>query len=948
MVGLSLNTTPGPGTWTADFTGTGIVILWGGGGGGAGGKDNVRGGDGGGSGAAAYDYIDFVSGQEYDYYIGAGGAGGPDLTAGSTGSDGEASYWGGGTTLKAAGGHGGSVSGTGGDGGYSEDCLGRARIPGGKGSVPPLAYLAGGKGGDAPNVGEQEGGDGGAQPGQNPGNTGTAPAGGGSGGGQRDAGGDGAPGGIIILQATDPTIPGDFWLGVTPSYVFDNAGQYDDFIPDADGEAWFEAVGGGGAGKSGHLTNAGGHGGGGGAYAATMRDVYSGVVYRRTVGAHGVGNSYGGGASGAGTPGGDSEWTLRPLRIWKTQVAGSVATVWTAHPTDTASNRTPQKHGLKVGDSVTISGSYTGSATFNGTYTVTAVSADRLSFSFAKGVANQGPTAFNSAGDVSLTLPFVRAKGGLAATGNGTGGTAVSGGSQVNSIGTIRVGGAPGNKPKTTSLAGGDGGGGALPLGDRGGWAGGTSLAAGNAGEPGLDPGGGGGGGRNSPGGNGGNGGRGAAVVRWIRSMGGIWVGGEKKDVTRIKVWTGGTSHVVQQASVWDGGVKRNTHKIKVNPESLMRRYPTYLPANYKDRFHRPTGTFNWKEGAPHVLPALLANNLDFGVAGDSVSEGWLGFDDLGLSGTADFQNSFPCEARDLLDSDPDVGSIVTVGGTGFVRANTIVAGAETRWNRGGWSRTVQNHYLQSSSSGDSATFSSVLPGTAVAVITSGGAAQIFIDGAGTPSATSAVTAAGTLTRTVISGLANTAHTVVVKPVGGTAVQLYGADVYTPGVGLKVHNWSQGGAKASGATTGQSFWGATGDGSPTNMTLTYKQMAATVGNGKSAADAVIIFLGGNDSKQDRDAATIKAAMSIIGDHFDGPNTDIILAPDVWTSDRNVALMDLCMEKGWAMIDIFYLTRELTAVFGLGYNGDSFGHLNNAGAIWMGGMVKDAFKYDPFD
>jgi hypothetical protein len=49
-----------------------------------------------------------------------------------------------------------------------------------------------------------------------------------------------------------------------------------------------------------------------------------------------------------------------------------------------------------------------------------------------------------------------------------------------------------------------------------------------------------------------------------------------------------------------------------------------------------------------------------------------------------------------------------------------------------------------------------------------------------------------------------------------------------------------------------------------------------------------------------------------------------------------------------MIDIFYLTRELTAVFGLGYNGDSFGHLNNAGAIWMGGMVKDAFKYDPFD
>ncbi len=111
----------------------------------------------------------------------------------------------------------------------------------------------------------------------------------------------------------------------------------------------------------------------------------------------------------------------------------------------------------------------------------------------------------------------------------------------------------------------------------------------------------------------------------------------------------------------------------------------------------------------------------------------------------------------------------------------------------------------------------------------------------------------------------------------------------------------------------------------------------------------MIFLGGNDSNAGDDAATIKAAYKRMVDMIQAaaPNSDIVLMPDVWTSERMVSLMDLCMEEGVALVDFFYLSRGLTEIFGRGYNGDVFGHLNaTTGAPWAGGIMRDAFLHDP--
>lgn len=935
--------TPGAWTWVSTFTGLGSILQWGAGQSGASGQAITKGGKGGDAGYLCIDIQYFVTGVTYSGYNGIGGATVPWAGgSGHPGNPGGSSYFGAGTTCRAPG------------GGSTDTPLGRAKIPGGLGDTPAGGNWSGGKGGDSPSSGDYHGAAGAPSNGQNAGIAGTIPGAGGSGGGQSSSGdgGAGGPGRTIIYSIPESTTPGQYLVGLDENYAFSAVGVYDDFVAPADGIPIFEGVGSGGGGRGGNgLALQGGHSGSGGAWMWRARQVFKDVSYRRTVPAGGAGTNLNGGAAGNGA---DAEWTLTPLRIVQKQIASNVATLWTCEP----GSSTPKKHGFLVGESVIVAGV---DATFNGTFTVTAVASDRLSFSYAKTAANSGPTAVTPTGtSAGLANPFLRAKGGLGGTGIYTGGTPVAGGSAAAGIGD---GGEDGDRGQVvgsaTTTAGANAGGGALPLGEQGGWGGGSTLSTSgtNAGDPGLVPGGGGGGGRGQTGGNGGAGARGAAVVRYVLELGAIWDGGERRSIMRRKVWQGGSGISISRRGLWVGSVYRSLLRILVHPESKKRRFPSYLPTNYQPFFDRTTGTFNWRDGVALKIrdPMYVTGDFDFVAFGDSVLEGWTSFDGL-LTGTKDFPKAFPRFARDYLTT---LVPGLAKGGTGAIRTNTV-SGVDPQWSISGWSASGDKHYVNSSNTGHIATFTpgmdsgganggtpQQITGNKIAVVYSGGGITVK-DSGGTVLGTGPATAGlGTLARLEITMGTTAGHVVKINPTAAVSTNLYTCDVYK--TGIRVHNLAQGGAKAGGGT-GQSYWGpASGMTAPGNMTACYTQ-SVMVPASKGQPECYLIFLGGNDSNAGTNAADIKAAFKRIIDMIQAaaPNAAIVLMPDVWTSDRNLALLDLCREEGVAMIDFFYISRALTSIFGKNYNGDNFGHLNSTtGAPWAGGMVRDAFVYNPF-
>lgn len=927
----------GASTYTAEFTGFILVSLWGGGGGGASGLGLSRGGGGGGGGALSVFRIPVFNGGVYNFTIGAGGAGGP-WTPTSNGADGGLSFWSDGTEFWAAGGKGGT-GGTGGLGGAIADSSGDSRQAGANGSNFPSGTFDGGAGGAG---GGTLGGAGGASNGQGAGLPGSAPGGGGSGGGHSSAGagGNGAAGGIYIIESPD-IAPGYFAVGVDADFVYDAPGTFDWASP-ADGQIVVEAwgSGGGGRGGGGTLGIQGGAGGGGGAYARRTVAVYKDVIYERVIPAGGLGSSYN--TSGT-TNGADAIFRHKTLRVSNKQLTSNVATLTVYHPTLAQAG----KHGYNVGDTIVVAGVDT---TFNGTYTVTAVNASRTTISYAKTAANVAstavsPTNITSGPRISPGANLVLAKGGLRGTGNVSGNGL--GGSAASSIGDVKDDGEMGIAATSTSTDGGSGGAGALPGDGLGGYGGGTDYAIqyeidnptfdDRDGTPGLAPGGGGAGGQGVTNGDGSNGAQGAVVLRYILALASVAVGGEQKYVVRITYKDAlGALHNVSDSSVIQSGARASTVRLLEDTlNSGKRRKPLYIPAGFEDRFDVTTGTFNWLVGGVKTRAAIAADNFVWVHVGDSLSDGSTYLNPINpLDYDIDYPNAFPRKARALIAS--EAGTIV--GGTGMTRTQNV-ADIDPQWAIGSWSKGA-NHYIQSSNTGHVATFTPTVSGTAVAVSTVGtGTCSVTIDNV-LMGNTVAGAGAGSAQCRVFTGLSNTAHVVKLSPVSGTA-QVLGVDVYTPNTGIKVHNIAQGGARAAlgpDSSPQQPVWGDTGAAAPTNMTNIFSQGTCF----ERRPDAVVIVLGGNDSFQDINATDIANAHDVIGTAFDHADTDIILMPDVHTEDRNAALMQLCIDNDWAMIDLLWLSRNLKSIFGRGYNGDTYGHLNSTtGTPWAGGLLANA-------
>ncbi len=947
-------------TWPADFTGLGLVLAWGGGEGGSSGQGLTKGGPGGTSGWLCIGTIDCVTGQNVTYTIGAGGLGANWVGNVQPGTPGSPTFVGGGTNIQAPGG-GDTVT----------EARGRVKIEGVPALIPASGDWNGAKGGDAPSNGDYAGGQGGPSGNQGAGGDGLAPGGGGAGGGQAAGGdgGDGAPGGIVIIPATDISLPGYYVIGMDPDFTDftpTTAGS-SDWTCEGDGEAIFEAVGSGGGGKGGNGLQ-GGHGGSGGAWMWAQRAVFRGELYRRTLTAPGTGGSYNslGTGSGDGTNGGDTTWAIAPQRAVFKQIASNVATIWTADNSGVA-----KRHGYLVGESVVIAGV---DATFNGTYTITAVASDRLSFSYAKTASNVAKTAVTpAANQVTPGSPFVLAKGGNGATQNYYNGTPPTGG--LASAGIPAGQGTDGGfgcrvqaSAVVGSVKGGASGSGAWPLGGQAAWGGRDKLSPGGTGSSpgtaGAIPGAGGSGGAGNNGGVGGPGAIGGAIVRYILEQAGVWVDGERKSVTRWKQWSGGVGTVVDELYGWNAGSRFSLQKTLLHPESKTRPLPTYIKGasnslgvayDYSQYYDKDTGTFNWKEGiGTSILNWIASGDMDIVVLGDSVAEGWTSYDGV-VTGVKDFPKAFPRIARDNICTATGKAK----GGTGMIRPATV-SGVDGMVTLN--SMTAAGHYVKSNSTSDSFTLTTngaagqdsqgvQITGRYVRVAYSGPGITLRVNGSGVVATGPATANLDTVLELLYDVGSVGSHTIEVRPSTSSETRFFGISLEKPGI--RVHNLAQGGAKAGGGT-GQDFYGpATGMTTVDNMTFTYVQDAFVSSTKGGDAEVYMIFLGGNDSNQDATAATIKAAFLRIIDmiHAAKPNAKVVLMPDVWTIDRNVALMDICRDSSYksfvAMIDLFYLSRGLTEIFGKGYNGDQFGHLNSTtGSPWAAAMMSDAFLLDP--
>jgi lysophospholipase L1-like esterase len=158
-----------------------------------------------------------------------------------------------------------------------------------------------------------------------------------------------------------------------------------------------------------------------------------------------------------------------------------------------------------------------------------------------------------------------------------------------------------------------------------------------------------------------------------------------------------------------------------------------------------------------------------------------------------------PVALRKILAASNDVPA----GGTGIVLCDNYCLPADSRWSfAGAWVpfivAALVTPFYEPPAAAATATFISDIAGTSVSVYygNSGGFGQftVAIDGA------AAVPVNPTATNTVgiytVNGLANTVHTVVMTYTAGQWPNLLmGCDVYTPGVGARIHNLGLGGAR---------------------------------------------------------------------------------------------------------------------------------------------------------
>jgi hypothetical protein len=233
------------------------------------------------------------------------------------------------------------------------------------------------------------------------------------------------------------------------------------------------------------------------------------------------------------------------------------------------------------------------------------------------------------------------------------------------------------------------------------------------------------------------------------------------------------------------------------------------------------------------------------------------------------------------------------------------------------------------------------MAGTSVALLFSAAAGASFtvsVDGATSGAgyrAFSAGSQAYTNAILTLTGLANTAHHVVIRSTSAATVVLEAAKVTAPGAGLVVHNMAQAASRACGsdAYSWTNFTGG-GPGMYYANPARYPQPPSTVW----------IALGANDAPRGTSATTYAAAVRSIAAKF--PASDIFLVLTyqgpwatvaTWTSYAR-ALYALADSLDVPLFDEWAKLGGYTTYSANGYAGDTIGHLNDAGYAVLGSWV----------
>ena len=299
------------------------------------------------------------------------------------------------------------------------------------------------------------------------------------------------------------------------------------------------------------------------------------------------------------------------------------------------------------------------------------------------------------------------------------------------------------------------------------------------------------------------------------------------------------------------------------------RQLPAYVPTTVANRYNPERNAYNWKASNTRRLRASFGKAAR-GVdqchlhIGDSISAGAIG------GSSFDRLHAWPLVYRDTLHT---LG--VTRNGTGLVRTNEgLNAGLTNAWTFAGtWSHALVV-YSYSSVTNSTATWTSDLAGTAVCVVVYRGAGNsdfsIAVDGASSGAGFASYTGGSSgWTRHVLTGLANTTHTVVVKQTGAGTMSVLAAEVYTPNSGLAVHNVAESGSSAGVSTSGAAYsW------SDTSNSVLYPLPAyGTAAIYQTPPKVAHIELGANDLLQGKTVAATTAAIQTIvttlGTNFGG-------------------------------------------------------------------------------
>ena len=379
------------------------------------------------------------------------------------------------------------------------------------------------------------------------------------------------------------------------------------------------------------------------------------------------------------------------------------------------------------------------------------------------------------------------------------------------------------------------------------------------------------------------------------------------------------------------------------------------------------TGMFNWRPSGSNQnaqrtkLSVAQASTQDVHhvFVGDSITAAWNSFN--GITGTSDKDKSWPYYYRRSLEA--RLGLTNAKGGTGLVRALELYATGtivDPRWNTainplGG---VVNKKYYVQLNSPATLTFDSGASGFSEGTGTC--AALVFIDGPvnvqvrvdGGSYQTITCSNSGAVRRYEFTGLANTTHTLQVKPASGNGAYVVGAEVYTKGKGVQPHVVAEGGsgaldASADTTTEPDKSWAAqgTGDTTANSMGYTYSRPSAY----NATPSTVFIEIGGNDLNNSTDSThfqNIVNATKVVADRYKA-TTDVVLIAicngsssfyspgpsgmrEYWAK-----MYKLAYDNNWALWDWQYFLGGFEKLQEQGLTGDNYGHMTPEGYALIG-------------